>query len=128
MEMNVEHVGVYAKDPDGLASWYRAMLGLREVRRIGREGHPSVVFLQGDGGAVIEFLPTSESVVERDLRCPGYTHLGIPVVDMQKERTRLAELGVEMWGIRETSNGWTIGYLHDPEGNILELIQRSSKE
>jgi catechol 2,3-dioxygenase-like lactoylglutathione lyase family enzyme len=126
--MDVEHVGIYSKDSNALAEWYCTTLGLHEVRRIAKEGHPPVVFLQGDRGAVVEILPSSEPGARRDLKCPGYTHLGIPVPSIAKEKERLAGVGIEMWGIRETSNGWTIGYLNDPEGNVLELIQRMSEE
>ena len=122
--MNIEHVGIYARDSSALANWYASALGLKEIRRIEKEGRPPVVFLQGERGAVVEILPTDAAPAERDLTCPGYTHLGIVVDDLDAEGERLSGLGVELRGIRETSNGWRIGYLDDPEGNILELVQR----
>jgi catechol 2,3-dioxygenase-like lactoylglutathione lyase family enzyme len=122
--VNIEHIGIYAKDSAALADWYAKSLLLDEVRRIEKEGRPPVVFLKGASDVVIEILPTSESAVPRELSTPGFTHLGIVVDDLGAEQARLAELGVEMWGIRATSNGWKIGYFHDPEGNTLELIQR----
>lgn len=122
--MNVEHIGVYANDSAALGAWYAEALQMREIDRIGKEGRPPVVFLQGEQGAVVEILPTDAAREGRDLKSPGFTHLGIPVDDMEGEIERLAGLGVEVWGVRSTSNGWTIGYFHDPEGNILELIQR----
>lgn len=122
--MNVEHVGIYAQDSSTLADWYAKALQLKELNRIEKEGSAPVVFLQGDEGAVVEILPTDASPAERDLKCPGFTHLGIVVKDLAAQQERLATLGVEMWGIRATSNGWKIGYFNDPEGNILELVQR----
>lgn len=122
--MNIEHIGIYAKDSDGLAKWYAKSLRLDEVRRIEKDGRPPVVFLKGTSEVVVEILPTSESAVARELSTPGFTHLGIVVDDLDAEQARLAELGVDMWGIRSTSNGWKIGYFRDPEGNTLELIQR----
>lgn len=121
--MNVEHVGIYATDSVALAEWYAKALGLREIRRIERDGRPPVVFLQGEKGAVIEILPTDVESATRDLKCPGYTHLGIVVDDFVGEKDRLAAHGVKFSGVRTTSNGWTIGYFEDPEGNILELVQ-----
>ncbi len=123
--MNVEHIGLYAGDSEALADWYRETLGLRVVGRIEKPGRPPVVFLQGAEGAVLEILPTAvgpSPSVEVDRR--GFTHLGLPVVDFEKEKTRLAERGVDVWGVRSTSNGWMIGYFRDPEGNVLELVQR----
>ena len=120
----VEHVGVCASDSAALAAWYTSVLGLREIRRIEREGRPPVVFLRGSGGAVVEILPTDTSRTDRELTSPGLTHLGLPVADLGEETRRLEALGATVWGVRETSNGWKIGYLHDPEGNVLELIER----
>jgi len=122
--MNVEHVGIYAKDSAALSSWYADVLQMKELNRIEKEGRPPVVFLQGETGAVVEILPTDATPAERELNCPGFTHLGIVVDDLDAHQTRLAGLGIEMWGVRATSNGWKIGYFHDPEGNILELVQR----
>lgn len=122
--MNLEHVGIYAQDSAKLARWYRDVLELRVIREIVKEGRPPIVFLQGAAGVVIEILPTSAAPVERNVSCPGYTHLGIDVKDFDAEKVRLSALGIDLWGVRETSNGWTIGYFKDPEGNILELIQR----
>ncbi len=122
--MNVEHVGIYARDSAALAGWYTRVVDLKEIRRIEKEGRPPVVFLQGEKGAVIEILPTNAAPADRDLICPGYTHLGIVVEDLDAEEARLAGLGVELQGVRTTSNGWRIGYFNDPEGNILELVQR----
>ena len=123
--MNIEHVGIYAQDSAALANWYANTLDLQEVRRIERgEGKSPVVFLQGASGAVVEILPTNAAESRRELNSPGFTHLGIVVENMDEQVARLAALGIEVNGIRSTSNGWTIGYFNDPEGNILELVQR----
>jgi len=121
--MDVEHIGIYAQDSAAMAAWYVRVLGLKEIRRIEKDGRPPIVFLSGETGAVVEILPTDEAPAERSLKTPGFTHLGIVVGDLDAQTKRLAELGVELWGVRSTSNGWKIGYFHDPEGNTLEFIQ-----
>jgi len=123
--MHIEHIGIYARDSAALASWYANTLDLQEVRRIERgEGKPPVVFLQGASGVVVEILPTDAADTGRELNSPGFTHLGIVVEDIDAHVARLATLGIEVKGVRSTSNGWTIGYFNDLEGNILELVQR----
>ena len=123
--MDIEHIGIYAQDSAALASWYAKTLDLQEVRRIERgEGKPPVVFLQGAVGAVVEILPTDAAKSCQELNSPGFTHLGIVIEDFEAQVARLASLGIEVNGIRSTSNGWMIGYFNDPEGNVLELIQR----
>lgn len=123
--MNVEHIGLYAGDSASLARWYEDVLGMRVVNRIEKSDRPPIVFLQGATGAVLEILPTAAGPSangEVDRR--GFTHLGLPVADFEAETARLAAHGVEVWGVRATSNGWKIGYFRDPEGNVLELIRR----
>ncbi len=122
--MNVEHVGLYAADSAALAKWYEDVLQLQVVNRIEKAGRPPVVFLQGASGAVVEILPTEAAGGDRKVNRPGFTHLGLPVADLDAEKRRLESRGVEVWGLRTTSNGWTIAYFCDPEGNALELIQR----
>ena len=123
--MNIEHVGIYAQDSAALASWYANTLDLQEIRRIERgEGKSPVVFLQGALGAVVEILPTDAAKSCRELNSPGFTHLGIVIEDFDAQVARLGALGIEVNDVRSTSNGWTIGYFNDPEGNILELVQR----
>jgi len=123
--MHIEHIGVYARDTASLSDWYTRALQLHEIRRIERgDGRQPVIFLQGETGAVVELLPTGESALAKDLKTPGFTHLGIVVGNLEVEAERLRTLGIAVRDIRETSNGWTIGYFSDPEGNILELVQR----
>lgn len=122
--MNIEHVGLYAKDPAALANWYERVLGLTVVRKLKRGGRPPVIFLAGSKGAQLEILPTDSAPQEKTVSEPGYTHLGIVIDDFVSFEKGLAEQGIELWGMRDTSNGWRIGYFNDPEGNILEIVKR----
>jgi catechol 2,3-dioxygenase-like lactoylglutathione lyase family enzyme len=119
-----EHIGVYASDPIRLAQWYIDKLGFKVVRTLEKEGRPPIYFLEGDGGTVLEILPTNLNKSERDLSAPGFSHLGLVVVDFEKSQQKLEENGVMVENVRKTSNGWTIGYFKDPEGNQLELVFR----
>ena len=122
--MNIEHVGLYAKDPAALADWYERVLGLTVVRKLEKAGRPPVFFLKGSQGAQLEILPTQTSPGEKSIDKSGYTHLGIVIDDFVSFEKGLAEQGIELWGVRDTSNGWRIGYFNDPEGNILEIVKR----
>lgn len=123
--MHLEHVGIYAADTESLSKWYCEVLGMEVVRRLDREGRPPIFFLRApNGGTQIEILPSQDTRVERKLGTPGYSHLGIVVDDFERTAEALASRGVELWGCRTTSAGWKIGYFTDPEGNVLEIIQR----
>jgi glyoxylase I family protein len=122
--MYAEHVGLYAADPVELAKWYIETLGFEVVRTLEKEGRPPIYFLKGDQGLVIEILPTNAARAARELSDPGYSHLGLIVEDFDQAAASLQSKGVSLSNVRQTSNGWTIGYFDDPEGNRLEVVYR----
>jgi len=122
--MNAEHVGVYAKDPVVLSRWYVDNLGFSVIHILEKEGRPPIFFLQGETGMVIEILPTSSTGVTRELSDPGYSHIGLVTNDFEDTVLDLQSKGVSLYDVRNTSNGWTIGYFNDPEGNRLEIVYR----
>jgi catechol 2,3-dioxygenase-like lactoylglutathione lyase family enzyme len=122
--MNAEHIGIYARDVVGLSQWYIEKLDFTVVRTLEKEGRPPIYFLKGVTGMVIEILPTSSARVPKELSDPGYSHIGIVVDDFDQAQSSLLSKGVPIFDVRKTSNGWTIGYFNDPEGNRLELVHR----
>jgi len=122
--LKAEHIGVYASDPIGLSKWYVDKLGFEVIRTLEKEGRPPIYFLQGVGGMVLEILPTKLPKDERELASPGFSHIGLIVEDFEKTDLILRQGGILLDDVRKTSNGWTIGYFKDPEGNQLELVYR----
>ncbi|HEY71024.1 MAG TPA: VOC family protein [Anaerolineae bacterium] len=122
--MYAEHIGLYASDPVKLAAWYVETLGLGVIRTLEKEGRPPIYFLQADQGMVLEILPTHTERLTRELSDPGYSHIGFIVEDFEQAAASLQAKGVTLSNVRQTSNGWTIGYFDDPEGNRLEIVYR----
>jgi catechol 2,3-dioxygenase-like lactoylglutathione lyase family enzyme len=122
--MKAEHIGIYANNVESLAQWYRENLDFVVVRTLEKEGRPPIYFLKGEEGLMIEILPTSIKKQKRDLIDPGYSHIGIVVDDFDRAAGSLKSRDISLHDVRKTSNGWTIGYLEDPEGNRLELVHR----
>lgn len=122
--MNAEHIGLYTKDPAGLSRWYVEKLGFSVIRTLEKEGRPPIYFVKGEAGMVIEILPTTSPRNPRGLADPGFSHVGIVVREFDEAVAALKSAGVAVHDIRRTSNGWTIGYFGDPEGNQLELVFR----
>jgi glyoxylase I family protein len=122
--MYAEHIGLYASDPVELAAWYIDTLGFKVIRTLEKEGRPPIYFLQADQGMVIEILTTHAERSTRELADPGYSHIGLIVEDFDQAAASLQAKGVTLANVRQTSNGWTIGYFHDPEGNQLEIVYR----
>jgi len=122
--MRLEHVGIHAHDPETLARWYEEKVGLRVVRRLEKEGRSPIYFLSAEDSAEIEILPTVEPRGDRGLASPGFSHVGVAVDDFEETEKQLAARGIALHGVRETSNGWRIGYFDDPEGNTIEVVHR----
>ena len=122
--MKPEHIGIYASDSETLSKWYIDKLGFSIIRTLGKEGRPTIYFLEAEGGVVVEILPTSGDRSERKLNEPGFSHIGILVDDFDKAVSSLESKGISVHDARKTSNGWTIGYFEDPEGNSLEIVYR----
>ena len=122
--MYAEHIGLYARDPVELAKWYIEIFDLDIVRTLEKEGRPPIYFLQSDQGMVIEILPSKTERPTRELADPGYSHIGFIVEDFDQAAASLETKGVSLFNVRQTSNGWTIGYFDDPEGNRLEVVYR----
>jgi glyoxylase I family protein len=122
--VNAEHIGIYAHDPACLSEWYIDKLGFTVVRTLEKEGRPPILFLQGEAGMVIEILPSTSPRPDRGLMDPGYSHIGLLVSDFEQAVASLQSSGVSVHDARSTSNGWTIGYFEDPEGNQLEIVYR----
>lgn len=122
--MRLEHFGIYANDTTLLADWYADVLGFRVVRTLAKEGRPPIFFLAADEGGEIEILPTQEDHLNRSLTQGGFSHLGLIIDDFEAMQSRLSRKGIQLEGVRDTSNGWRIGYFQDPEGNTIELVRR----
>lgn len=122
--MKAEHIGIYASDSIGLSKWYIENLGFKVINTLEKEGRPPIYFLKGDGGLVLEVLPTKLSKGKRELSSPGFSHVGLVVDDFVKTEMTLKDRGINLDNVRKTSNGWTIAYFKDPEGNQLELVYR----
>lgn len=125
MKMKPEHVGIYAKDVEVMRQWYCEVLGLKVIRKLEKAGRPPIYFLAGEeGGLIIEILPTTVGRKERELTDPGYSHIAVEVDNFDEVESYLKLKGVELFGVRMTSAGWKIGYFKDPEGNVIEVVQR----
>jgi catechol 2,3-dioxygenase-like lactoylglutathione lyase family enzyme len=122
--MNAEHIGIYAQDTSRLSQWYIDNLGFKIVRTLEKEGRPPIFFLQAEEGLAIEILPTNSPRSARQLTDPGYSHIGLVVDDFDQVVSTLQTKGIAVQDIRSTTNGWTIGYFDDPEGNRLEMVYR----
>lgn len=121
------HIGIMAKDPEGLCKWYCDVLGFKvifEIPKTERRPHP-IYFIQFGTKTTIEILPASDrEKIERETNDPGFSHIGILVDDFDETAKSLESKGITLRNVRQTGLGWKIGYFDDPEGNLIEIVFR----
>lgn len=121
----VEHTAIAAKDTDGLAAWYCETFGFTVAYKNAKE--PPTYFVKL-GDSLIELIPASDSArQDRENADPGLSHLAISVDDFDGAVADLEAKGVTVGNVREASGGVKVGFLEDPEGNLLQVIMRPEK-
>ena len=108
-------------------SFYRDVLGLKEVRRHTSGRGSQLVFLKAPGSDVeielCKFDASGPVVVGPDL-----THLAFEVDDLDKFAREAAAKGYPLSdGPHRTERGDAIAFIDAPEGYEIELIQRAAK-
>jgi lactoylglutathione lyase len=133
--MHLDHVGLSVADLDAQAKWYSTALGLREsapfaIAPLELRG----VFLVGENGLAIELLERRGSAP--GLRAPdtatalltqGYGHICLRVEDVDGQHARLIIAGAtERMAPQDAPEpGVRVSFVADPEGNLIELLDRT---
>jgi catechol 2,3-dioxygenase-like lactoylglutathione lyase family enzyme len=120
--------GVFLKaaDPERLHHWYEAHLGMR------REDWGGVIFHWKDaeqsqrqeGRTVFAFFPKDTTYFEPS-KAPYM--INFRVEDLAGTLAELAEEGVEIEEKRQEDENGKFAWIHDPEGNRIELWEPPQK-
>ncbi|GAA2165808.1 glyoxylase I family protein [Humibacillus xanthopallidus] len=131
----LDHVGLTVADLDAMTQWYAAALGLApEFEFALPEVDFRGVMLRGDGYR-IELLSRAGSHPGLQASSPvdaalthGYGHLALDVSDVDAAYGRLLTLGAsERMSPRPSPEpGVRMAYVADPEGNLVELLDRTA--
>src|ERR1700756_4702961 len=118
------HTRYRVHDLEKTVSFYRDVLGLKEVRRQTSGRGSQLVFLKASGSdeeiEICKFDESGPVVVGPDL-----THLAFEVDDLEKFAKEAAAKGYPLSdGPHKTSGGGVIAFIDAPEGYEIELIQR----
>ncbi len=147
----IDHAGITVSDLDRSLGFYRDLLGLRLISDstlaepevadlLGLESvHLRIVDLDSGDGRILEliqYVQPEGRTIAYESSDPASTHLGFTVDDLGAVRKRLAEAGATIVSRRPITisdpggdfDGATCLYVRDPDGAILELVQRRSDQ
>lgn len=118
----LDHVVLRCRDQARMLDFYTRILGLAEERRVDRIG---LVQLRA-GASMIDLVPASEPRSESGANVDHFC-LGIETSDVEHTVRYLRSHSVDVLGepaMRYGARGMgTSIYVHDPEGNVVELKQ-----
>lgn len=121
----IEHTAIAAADTDALAAWYCETFGFTVAYKNAKE--PPTYFVKL-GDSLIELIPATDASRQSRVNAdPGLSHMAISVGDFDAAVADLSGKDVTVENIREASGGVKVGFLSDPEGNLLQVIQRPVK-
>jgi len=122
----IDHPAVAAEDVEKLATWYCEVFGYKKWFH-----HPKPVWiLRAPDGTLLEVMPRDNTGrPERTTWTPGWSHLALRVDDIEAAIRVLDEKGVA-WGGEtvEAIGGGRVRNLFDPDGNMLQILQRDFNE
>ncbi|WP_062202082.1 VOC family protein [Demequina salsinemoris] len=133
----LDHVGLNVHDLAAAARWYADAFGyVVELELRVAPIDLDIVMLAHPDGTRLELLrrdgassgPRPANPAEAAL-VPGYSHLAFDVRGLDEEFARIVALGARPVMAPQPSpeDGVRMAYLADPEGNLIELVERPER-
>ncbi len=120
------HTRYRVKDLEKTVSFYKDVLGLKELRRQTSGRGSQLVFLKApDSEEEIEICKFDESGPV--MVGPDLTHLAFEVDDLEKFAREAAAKGYPLSDGPHASRSGKIAFIDAPEGYEIELIERATK-
>ena len=134
--MRFDHVGLNVASLDEMRDWYVGALGLEVEFEFALEAFEfSGAMLRSPEGWRVELLHRVDNVagiaVERPMDAAltrGFGHLALAVDDLEATYDRLLAAGAatRMPPSHSPEPGVRIAFVADPEGNLIELLDRTA--
>src|SRR6266567_516126 len=119
MITGIEHVAIASPDPLRLALWYVEHLDFVINYQ---PPNTKTVFVKAADGSMIEIIestPGTQPVA--GMQAAGLRHLALTVSDFPAVYARMKEKGVHFLTDAQTTNGNSLAFFNDADGNILHL-------
>jgi len=115
--MAINHVTYNVKDKDRALRFWEDVLGVKQIPRQVDRDH--LYWLQLPSGAMVHLVENCDAPSE-----PSH-HGAFEVDDIEATANALNARGVETTPISVRNDGQRAIYLHDPDGNRIEICTRS---
>lgn len=124
MNIQLEHIGIPARDSVALKNWYLNTLGAQPLWDNGQNPPTSLIAL---GSVWLEIYPADKSISETaDNKLAGFRHLALRVPSIATAKAELEERGVKFnQEIRPAAGGGQVLFFEDGEGNLLHFVERT---
>jgi glyoxylase I family protein len=130
MLIGFEHIGTTSRDLDKAIAFYCGLLGFRLVLRK-PQASGELAFLDAGGGMLEVFAPATATEPSRDVPPgeAGMRHLTLAVTDVDAMIGKLEEAGIEIIERPRPAHNTElikrVAFVRDPDGIIVELIERA---
>lgn len=131
MLIGFEHIGTTSGDLDRTIAFYCGLLGLT-LRLRKRVESGELAFLDAGGGMLEVMAPTAGAVRSRDIPAgeAGMRHLTLACSDVDALVERLEAAGVDIVERPRPAHNpemiRRVAFVRDPDGIIVELIERAA--
>ena len=124
MVTGIEHVAIASPDPLRLALWYVEHLDFVINYQ---PASSKTVFIKAADGSMVEIIESAPGTVPAAGMNPaGLRHLALTVADFPEVYARLKGKGVHFLTDAVTTQGNSLAFFADPDGNILHLLHRET--
>jgi lactoylglutathione lyase len=128
---SAHHVGLTVIDLSRSLVWYREAFGFEAELEFTLPGDVRGAMMRTGGGARVELFEVPGAGAGMNwadpptaMRTLGFGHVGLEAEDLDAAYARaLAAGATAVWGPRQSPEpGRRMAFVHDPEGNLIELI------
>jgi catechol-2,3-dioxygenase len=122
-EPRIEHVCIFALNLNDLKTWYQKIFGFTSIYMEGKETN----FIRGANGIILEFIAADTAESQTDKNISGFRHLAFSLDSYNGLEEKLMAMNIKIVNKSSSSTGDTkMLFLHDPEGNLLQLVYRKT--
>lgn len=118
----IDHPAVAAENVESLSNWYCDVLGFKVIFKDPRP----IWLLKAPDGVILEVLPIDNN--PRPVRTnltPGWSHVAFGVNDIEAGIAHLDKHNIRWTSVLSpATGGGKVRTFLDPEGNVLQLIER----